>query len=85
MWLEAYNHWGKTITLVGQIIHADLSMYREDSSQENLDTVTAQNDRLEKRLKEAVSFQTSIFGDDLFSFALNRLRISKGLVSMYRY
>ncbi len=85
MWLEEYAYWGGTMTLTGDVLLADLSMYREDTSEENLDDVTAKNKRLEERLKKSVAFCTTVFGDELFTFALDRLRISKGLVTMYRY
>jgi hyaluronoglucosaminidase len=85
IWLHEYRYWGETLSLIGQVILADLSMYREDNSQKKLDEVTAKNKQLEERLKRAVSFHTTVFGNELFSFALDRLRISKGLVSMYRY
>jgi hypothetical protein len=85
MWLEEYESWGGILKLTGEVLLADLSMYREDTSEENLDDVTAKNKLLEERLKKAVEFCTTVFGDELFTFALDRLRISKGLVTMYRY
>jgi len=85
MWLDEYNHWGETLCLVGDVVLADLSMYREDTSEENLNNVAARDKKLEDHLKQAVEFNTTVLGDELFTFALDRLRISKGLVTMYRY
>jgi len=84
-WLYEYNFWGETLIIIGKVVLVDVEMYRKDPSEEKLEEVTAMNKHLEKRLKEAVGFKTHVLGDEIFSFSLDRLKVSKGLVSMYRY
>ncbi len=84
-WIDEYLHWGKVIEKTGEMVLADLEMYRENPSEENLCKVKKANSELENLLRDAFKFETNVFGNEILDFSLNRLKISKGLLKMYIY
>jgi len=84
-WMEEYRGWGDILYKIGEIVISNLEMYQDIPLDEGIDLAIKLNGQLEEMLKKAMEYETFIFGDELLTFAMNRLKISKGLVGLYRY